>query len=137
LPEGKEFIFLYENFYFTLANKRLFMTPTELLKPRYEVIADYPGSLFELGEIVSPYKEKATAAFDKYPDIFRPLQWYEHRKPKDMPEYVKWRDLVGKAGGTEKEFEMHLPNGNSTVMHIDNYTPATEAEYQEYLKTKV
>jgi hypothetical protein len=126
------------------------MAPTELLKPRYEVIADYPGSPFEIGEVLqtniycagqdmtgSGVLSSPVYKPEKYPAIFRPLDWWEHRKPEEWPQYVKWRDLVGKAGGTEKEFEMHLPNGNSTVMHIDNYTPATETEYNEYLKTKV
>lgn len=81
------------------------MTPTELLKPRFEVIADYPGCSYEVGEILEPddsgelhsktagyswtissVKEKTVG---KYPHLFRPLQWWETRDEKDMPEYVR------------------------------------------------
>lgn len=117
------------------------MTPTELLKPRYEVIADYPGSSFTIGEVVFDYKEKAKSAFDKYPHLFRPLAWWEHRKPEDMPEYVK-----DKSSG--KVYKVADPSQNHRIWHVDGeiehrfitrswYTPATETEYQEYLKSKV
>lgn len=81
------------------------MTPTELLKPRYEVIADYPGQLYQIGDIIDTYETAMCYAIGNtphcepewsekvclsdYPKIFRRLAWWEHLNPEDMPEYVK------------------------------------------------
>lgn len=79
-----------------------------LMIPRVEVIAYYPGSIFEIGEILQLKTElrdlvpvqhfyvnesgrgpiasevvKATACF-------RPMAWHEKRAIEDMPEYVKY-----------------------------------------------
>ena len=56
----------------------------ELLKPRYKVIADYPDSVFIVGEILrNPTYES------KYPHLFKKLEWWEDRKPEEMPKYLK------------------------------------------------
>ena len=80
------------------------MTKQELLKPRYEVIADYPKSHFQIGDLIKmkeiyPYSGysyelqggdiAAPEYFDQYPHLFKPLSWWQHRELKDMPEYVK------------------------------------------------
>lgn len=84
------------------------MTPEELLKPRYKVIADYPGTCFEIGEIIqwddrtTETQRRAliiqssaghgikTEIADKYPHLFQKLEWWQERKPEDLPAYVKW-----------------------------------------------
>lgn len=61
----------------------------ELLKPRYEVIADYPDSRNELGQIICDVTKYMEAFYDKYPHLFRKLQWWEHRDVSEMPEYLR------------------------------------------------
>ena len=74
------------------------MTARELLQPRYEVIADYPKSDFKVGQIiqcsddlvndkdVGAFLRKFKYNFDKYPHLFKKLNWWEHRKIEDMPK---------------------------------------------------
>lgn len=70
------------------------MSNEELLRPRYKVIADYPNNIHKIGSII---ENKAGEPFDKikfyqcakHPHIFKRLEWYEDRKPEDMPEYLK------------------------------------------------
>ena len=73
------------------------MTPEELMKPRYKVTADYPGSRFIIGQILKKVKTVSGKEFvpsmlqqpDDFPHLFQPLKWWEDRKPEDMPEYLK------------------------------------------------
>lgn len=81
------------------------MTPEELLKPRYKVIAEYPNSLLPIGSIIQDDVESTTiispdGSVDiissyllrdkhKYPHLFRKLEWWEERKRGEMPKYVK------------------------------------------------
>lgn len=71
------------------------------MQPRYKVIADYPGNEFKVGEILEEAHDGAriisqnTGVYidwmkvKKYPHLFKPLEWWEDRKPEDMPEFVK------------------------------------------------
>jgi len=85
------------------------MTPEELLKPRYKVIADYPNSKFSIGTVIIPNRldgviddswvvpDKNDRSFahvkvQDYPHLFRRLSWWEEREEKDMPEYVEDTD---------------------------------------------
>ncbi len=73
----------------------------ELLKPRYEVTAPWPGCSYVVGDILTQAKglvnyyeceEKLNGLIgfpEKYPANLCKLNWWEHRKPEDMPEYVK------------------------------------------------
>jgi hypothetical protein len=76
------------------------MTPKELLIPRYLVIGDFPfNTYYKQGQIISiPTDQYARTEdgepvfycdFDKYPDIFQRLQWWQGRTPEEMPKYVK------------------------------------------------
>lgn len=76
------------------------METQELLKPRYKVIADYPQNNFPVGYIFPAYEvevDKVGQQFidielkvmAKYPHLFRPLQWWEERKPEEMPDWLK------------------------------------------------
>lgn len=128
------------------------MTPEQLMQPRYKVIADYPGNKLEVRSILDQgirdcfncdgiiYHE---SILKKYPHIFKPLQWWEERKLKEMPEYVKclkspdkiiepgsvlkvaWNDHGGKAD-----------NGPWIFPYTNCYEPATEAEYTTYINSK-
>lgn len=98
------------------------MTPEELLKPRYKVIADWPGrSNSSLSEMVIGYvallskearhpvsnnllseklvwqsengmRSVGVGFFDLYPHLFQPLHWWEDRNPEDLPKYLKSMD---------------------------------------------
>ncbi len=81
------------------------MTTEELLKPRYKVIADWPGSGNILGHVfvlnnneammfTSQWEAKDSRFFNHYPHLFRKLEWWEYRLPEDMPQYVKVQDSV-------------------------------------------
>lgn len=109
------------------------MSTEELLKPRYKVTADYPDSLFKVGDIlqqdfenandwVIPEKGLLTPCLQtnpaNYPNIFRPIEWWEDRAVDDMPEYVKSVD-------GEEVFKF--------IQILDRLTPATESDYLTYL----
>lgn len=128
-----------------------------LLTPRYMVEADYPNSPYEVGQIID-FSEPAEfksgnvvgadlpeTFYNKYPNIFRPMHWSEQRKVGEMPRYVNRKGVIKKVldpkydnrifGHNEHEIEMR------TLLHgirywKESYTPATEAEYLEYLKSK-
>jgi len=81
------------------------MKSKELLIPRFEVIEEYPyskykkGDVLELKQITSDKIFHNTEDFfvgnfftqpelEKYPHLFRKLNWWEHRKAEDMPKKV-------------------------------------------------
>lgn len=78
------------------------MTIEELLIPRWKVIAEYPNSIFDVGNILvnnstqNEYEYISWKDYGKdvyypndYPTIFKKLEWWEDRNIKDLPEYVK------------------------------------------------
>lgn len=88
------------------------MSTEELLKPRYKVIATWPGmhaEPFHLGQIISlqPYEDEdykgfihipikhipgsfmREGFFSGYPHLFKKMEWFEERTIEEMPEYVK------------------------------------------------
>lgn len=130
------------------------MTVEDLLKPRYKVIADYPGSNFNIGDILHnpEYFDKRNSNLNKYPAIFKPLSWWEDRKPEEMPEYVKftkeymefkkgdvYKTTPRKRTDSNGEFIYFLIDGSKPNKFIDNkigvppnfnqLLPATETEY--------
>jgi hypothetical protein len=114
------------------------MTPEDLLKPRYKVIADYPGCRWEVGHIIE-MKRVATSVddkyFDNYPHLFQPLKWYEERKPEDMPEYVK-SERTGAIHITKYDFETNTIFWDdcpfTLSMFLSTKMPATKEEYDTY-----
>ena len=86
---------------------------SELLKPRYKVIADfYQGqkdisqNRIKVGDIFMNYIPQQNIVWhrtrdekmhvdckihkpEQYPHLFKPLAWYEEREASEMPEYVK------------------------------------------------
>lgn len=133
------------------------MTTEELLKPRYKVIADYPGSQYSAGDILTVigtelYTKGSIEFFEQYPHLFKSLQWWEDRKPEDMPEYVKiverpWfvdkKLNIGDIAKIHKHFTNSLGDCNpygcqvfgNDFMSYYKCVPATETEYNEYIKT--
>ncbi len=93
------------------------MKAEELLKPRFEVIADYPFNPHKVGDILSSKFEtihQTTTSyrnefgdncdeahwcmpveFEKYPSLFRKLNWWENRKKEDMPKRLICKAIPG------------------------------------------
>ena len=83
---------------------------------RYKVIADYPNSRLEIGEILTKYKFESSDTgmyvyttnleiplrginikpdwAENYPHLFRKLEWWEDREVEDMPQYLKETGMV-------------------------------------------
>lgn len=70
------------------------MSNEDLMKPRYKVIADYPGNYRLIGEIFSAVGDSYSVKYwcaekDKYPHLFQRLEWWQERNLEDMPQFVK------------------------------------------------
>lgn len=97
------------------------MTARELLQPRYEVIADYPKSDFKVGDViqcsddlvndkdVGAFLRKFKYNFDKYPHLFKKLNWWEYRKLEDMPKRLICKAIKGDTEIQEiEEWDMEI-----------------------------
>lgn len=129
------------------------MTKEELLKPRYKVIADYPGSSFEIENVLETDEKsvytlwehdgKHELTLSNFPAIFRELEWWEEREEKDLPEYVRYKGC--------EFFRFSAPAINE-VLKVESYSedclnhckgcdwitlyePATKEEYKNYIRT--
>lgn len=136
----------------------------ELLKPRYKVIGDYPGSEFRIGAIMIFIKDfmhrtdgtpestrhsdvfkignniimaEGPSGINLYPHLFKPLAWWQDRKPGEMPLYLKRKTtgVIEKVDHYGPECMMaHFSEWDySPVM---NYEPSTEIEYTNYINKK-
>lgn len=125
-----------------------------LMKPRYELIEDYPGCNLEVGEIFG-YEGIDVEFYEKYPKIFRKVNWYEDREEQELPKYLKFvwdgnlQDVVkvnswlyGNSYAEEKNKTGKL-NGFTQLSHttdslprvsLNGWEPATEKEYQTFIK---
>lgn len=125
----------------------------ELMRPRYKVIADYPGSKIKVGDIYQPPDNKEIKSFwNKYPHLFQPLPWYAERDKKEVlaVKYLKNNDGVYKV--KEWLYEPHPKFWVVAVWGIEkclreewkdfylhtrpSLLPATETEYLEYINGK-
>lgn len=130
------------------------MTPEQLLRPRYLVIAeDTSNHNWKIRDIYSidgnnAYNETQgfgiapfpAPFFDKYPHLFRRLEWWEMRDEKDMPEYVKLKDeRTRQVRKYEANFTVIIFNaideGEWDMCYCADCVPSTETEYQTYLNT--
>lgn len=121
------------------------MTPEELLKPRYLVVASYPHmeqDQIGVGDIISPYgmgfmfPKSVEAMYEAHPHLFRRLEWHEYREEKDMPEYVKGRDGVYKANfdhDSTSTYWMFLNERGIHPFNPSDFQPATLEEYTQYI----
>lgn len=74
------------------------MTASELLKPRFKIIADFPNNDFgKVGDILdrdwSKYpnddeEKEPIWSISDYPHLFQRLNWWEERSVEDMPKKV-------------------------------------------------
>lgn len=141
--------------------------PNDLLTPRIKIIYGWPECKFSVGQILF-YKQFGTRgwfihdgsghgisleAAKKYPKLIKHLNWWEDRKPEQMPAYL--RNKVGLPSvrkvveHNEYEAKMEIlpedirrvreQNANACIQSISwPYSacePATEEEYLEYRKS--
>ena len=118
----------------------------DLTQPRYLVIADYPNSPFNVGNILTQYTQFNKTSYwvndnlytdrhpEDYPHLFRLLHWWEYRDEKEMPEYVKHQDKIYKVTGWRDNSPYY--EGGKHPFAPEVVTPATLSEYNEYIKTK-
>lgn len=122
----------------------------ELMKARVKCIGTddkhYPGSPFKIGEIllVDSAGDRSAIGLSRnergesywlipkdYPHLFKKLEWWEDRKPEEMPEYVKMMDGPVK-GTVRKMSELEFP------YHVYyKFLPATKSDYDQYIKQKI
>lgn len=115
------------------------LTPEELLRPRYKVIADYPSTFWSIGDIIDP--EELHTQFEKYPHLFQKLEWWQERGIDDMPEYVKFFNNVYRISGWD--FSAYITGYIDSkdpllipkviTMNNDVY-PDTKEEYESFIK---
>lgn len=124
------------------------MKTEELLKPRFKLIADYPGNTQEIGNVTV---EVSTANyFRKYPANFRELQWWEDREIEDMPEYVKFKSdsntgkvldaIINSTGGIAIQTDCISQPDNRPIINycpIGWFLPASESEYLNYINSNL
>lgn len=103
------------------------MTAKELLSPRFEVISDYPFAQYKVGDILElfgnsdvlrdpifcvkgKYKDHCNyfsqSELEKYPYIFRKLEWWEYRVLNQMPKRVTENPLI--EGRNERIFDVYF-----------------------------
>jgi hypothetical protein len=139
-----------------------------LLMPRFKVVLDYPGSIFELNTILCPSKGNTLTHGDeegdfvgeinlsRYPEIFKPLNWWEVRDISAMPKYISYISLTlrsriyGEVTTSEDNFykARHFMkvdkwaindrlkwyyNDNTLCTLGHTFLPATEEEYNIYI----
>lgn len=107
----------------------------DLMKPRYKVIAGWPGNdgSFNVGSTLFDWHNKfrfsvaeysdylPLGTLQKFPHLFKPLSWWEERKAEDMPEYVKYFN------GNITKLTKDMINTGGIV--LEDYQPSTESEY--------
>lgn len=116
--------------------KQTIDTGIDLMSQRFKLIADYPTNTLTVGTVIN--NEAYFHICVQYPHLFKKLEWWEERDKSEMPKYVKYRE-----GYHKVEFAQKI--GGEMWLKIDGierrinafYTdPSSEAEYQNYLKSK-
>lgn len=93
------------------------MTAAELMKPRFEIIVDYPNNEFgKVGDILGrdwghyPNGEEFEPKWkiSDYPHLFRKMNWWEKRTPEQMPK--KLMSILDDKGDTYEieEWDMEI-----------------------------
>lgn len=97
-----------------------------LLRPRYKVIADWPGVAGKVcvGDIFDPDPEDEGMFWingepfqeDKlkdYPHLFQKMEWHEDRAEGELPQYVKNKE-------TGKIFRIAPPDQDGRIWHNED-----------------
>lgn len=120
----------------------------------------YPNSPFRVGDVIyKPHPEDMLVndkdlytqiqvfgrkSISDFPHIFRKMHWSEGRELSEMPRWVKDKE-IGKIVIKVHVYQLisgewwFVSEANKDIHHVTSlsiFTPATEAEYLEYLKSK-
>lgn len=119
-----------------------------LLRPRYKVIAPWPEMgrwLAEVGDIITEYPTGTarnqngdavpTFEWDTFPHLFRKLEWWEERRPEEMPGYVKTSDSIFKVDKWDRR-SRSIALCDGKWLDRRDVTPATESEYNSFLQSQ-
>lgn len=138
------------------------MTPEQLLIPRYKLYEKYPGQTEPTGTIFTKgfkgffhpdkpsinNKSIVYSAHEKwlkeYSNLFKKLEWWEERKKKDLPQYLRYTDKASPAHGIHKV--MSWQEYNLGIVRLQHYgkvsfkmstiKPAKQEEYNNFKKKK-
>lgn len=128
------------------------MTPEQLLKPRYKVIAAWPGmdDDITIGSIFMQYIEQDTVWRmttpthwtkvtvhnpEAYPHLFKKLQWWEDRGSEHYPEYIKLN--TGEVCKPLKyRGDCAIINEANDWWYLHYCLPATQEDYNAYINQK-
>lgn len=116
------------------------------MKPRWILEADYPtnkriiGSIIDLDDVLPHQAKELTSFYDKYPHLFKRLEWHEELPVDTMPEYVKWIDTTMKGTIEKVEFVdgrrlLKVPSTANPLLP-SYFEPSNIEEYNTYIKTK-
>jgi hypothetical protein len=129
----------------------------ELLKPRYIIENEWLDCPYPKGTILVQQSHSngfgpemwiagqytfSESDLKKYPYLTRELRWWQERKERDLPDYVK--DIFsGELLKIEYNFSGHTPSDAQTwnetkPKHWDNLydlEPATEEQYLTYINS--
>lgn len=120
------------------------MLTEELLRPRYKVIADYPNSDYEIGQIIINESDYCT----RYPAIFKPLAWWQGRTLDEIVsvKFVKIIEYTGywRVGDIVPVTDYSIIGGRFIKYQLkynheakpETVEPSTEAEYITFKNTK-
>lgn len=114
---------------------------------RYVVISKFPGSRYDVGDII--LGPKFEFDMQKYPSLFKKLEWYERRDISDLMKikfvmvnknsYYTAGDFVPVYGydidarnPTPKFLTFWVGDSKSHPFNLEHVIPATEEEYEAY-----
>jgi len=116
------------------------MSIEELLKLRFQIIADFPLNRTKIGNIF--LENEIDFEFEKYPHLYKKLNWWEMREKNEMPIFLKHTLSDGNTTyhkvkswdlSNPKFIEWRYDNEDfgSFGMWADkfNYMPCSEEEY--------
>lgn len=119
-----------------------------LMMPRIIVTAPMPGLDYSIGDVILPHPVHGFDIFpypDKYPHLFKRLEWWADRKIEDMPKYLKHKlkdqDFTFHKiikWDLERLFAFENENRGCDLLLWSakyNYLPATESDYLAYNST--
>lgn len=115
-----------------------FQNTPQLLIPRYLVLKDYPGSVCRVNEILT--NPPSQEYYNKYPEYFQKLDWYEERSSDIMPKYLidTTTKEIKKVLKYHEKFKKRMyltsavPNTKDDWFTLSNqWEPATEQQFLE------
>lgn len=131
------------------------MTDKDLLVPRYLVLIDYPLSPYKVGDIIrldsislgKPYAvyppiHWEQEEIEKFPYVFRKLDWHESILYSELPKYVMIdsEQYIGPYCIDEWHFRNEhdvfnsyfLIGAKNEIIGLSQVTPITEEQYMNY-----